>query len=365
MSVDRTLFGRLRDGAPVEAICLTAGPLSATILTYGATLQALHAPDRDGRIEDITLGHDTLDPYVDQANFFGVTVGRYANRIGGGAFRLDGIRYALDRNEGAQCLHGGYRGFDTQLWSIVEIEDGERPAVVLACSSADGHGGFPGRLDVRVRYMLDGGSGTLLIDFTAATTAPTVVNLTNHAVFNLAGADSAETIQAHTLAIHASRYTPVNADMVPTGEIRSVDGSVLDFRAPRALIDDADVLTRFRDGHAQLALTNGYNHNFVLDRGRGAIAAVAARLEHAASGRVLEVLTTEPGLQLYCSNHLDGDLVGKHGRRYHRAQGVALEPQAFPDSPNQPHFPSTRIDPGVPYRHTMAYRLPPCRKASL
>jgi aldose 1-epimerase len=351
MSVVRSVFGVLADGSVVESIRLSTGALSATIITYGATLQSLCAPDGSGTTDDIVLGHDDLESYVRHPNFFGVTVGRYANRIAGGSFMLDGVRHHLERNEGGHALHGGWRGFDKIVWTVRSVADGPDPTVVLAHTSADGSGGYPGRLDTRVRYTLTR-AGTLVIAFDAATTRPTMVNLTNHSVFNLPGRGAAQDIAGHMLTIPASRYTPVDATLIPTGELRDVAGSVLDFRTPRCLgLDPAAMV------EDQVRLTNGYNQNFALDKGASDLPELAARLEHRASGRVLEVLTTEPGIQLYCSNHLDGSLIGKGGQRYARGQGVALEPQKFPDAPNHPQFPSARVDPGKPYRHVMAYRL--------
>lgn len=352
MAVGRSVFGTLADGSVVEAICLSNGIVSATIITYGATLQALHAPDRHGVVADVVLGHDDLASYVRQRSFLGPAVGRYANRIAGGRFTLDGETFRLDRNEGRHCLHGGHAGFDQALWRIEAIRREPHPAVVLTHTSAEGEGGFPGRLAVRLTCTLEP-DGTLLFDFEAMTTRPTCVNITNHAVFNLAGADAAEDIAGHRLAIHAGRYTPVDARLLPTGELRAVTGSPFDFRLPRSPAAAPREFAR----EPQLRLTGGYNQNFVLDKGVSALPLPAARLDHPGTGRVLEVLTTRPGLQVYGSNHFDGTLVGKGGRAYGKGHGLALEPQDFPDAPNQPHFPSTRIDPGRPYRHVLGFRM--------
>lgn len=350
MAVERSVFGKLSSGVEIERLCLKSGTVSATIITYGATLQALHCPDRDGKIADITLGHDALEPYEINPNFFGVTVGRYANRIAGSSFVMDGVRHQLDQNEHCHCLHGGHAGFDKLVWSVSAVDDGPTPAVLLSHVSPEGSGGFPGRLEVQVRYGLTG-DGRLDIRFLATTSRPTIVNLTNHAVFNLGGPDVVSGIEAHRLMIPANRYTPVDADLIPTGELRPVEGSALDFRVARHL----QHLSKM--GYGDFAKTRGYNHNFVLDKGRSREALLAARLEHVGSGRVLEVLTSEPGIQIYGSNHLDGSLIGKGGRPYFEGQGIALEPQNFPDAPNKLHFPSARVDPGEPYRHDMSYRL--------
>jgi aldose 1-epimerase len=348
----RSRFGTLADGTVVEAVMLTGtNGVSARITTLGATLQALNAPDRNGRVADITLGYDDLESYVARPNFWGQTVGRYANRIAGGRFTLDGRRYQLPLNNGANSLHGGTVGFDKRVWRITSVKSGAQASVTMTLTSPAGDQGYPGQLDVTVTYALDD-RGALTIDMGATTSAPTIVNLTNHALFNLAGEGSPTGIYGHRLTIPARRYTPVNAALIPTGELKPVAGSVFDFTRGRSLGDG------LRDGRdPQVVYGRGWDHNFVLDKGTTATPGLAARVEDPASGRVLEVLTTEPGVQFYAGNFLDGTLVGKSGHVYRMGDGLALEPQKFPDTPNQPKFGSARVDPGKPYRHRMIYRV--------
>lgn len=348
----REAAGRLADGTPVEAITLSnANGVSARILTYGATLQSLVAPDRDGAPADITIGYDDLASYEQKPNYFGVTVGRYANRIAGAAFELDGKRHALSRNDGANSLHGGAQGFDKRVWKVEGVEGGPVARLVLSLTSPDGDQGYPGNLDVKVTYTLDD-RGDLGIVFEAATDAPTVVNMTNHALFNLAGTQANEDAMRHWLVMPAGRYTPVDDNLIPTGELRPVAGTIFDFRTPR-LVEEG-----LRDGtDPQIRIGRGYDHNWVLDKGSTAQPQLAARLAHPASGRVLDVLTTEPGVQFYSGNFLDGTVTGKGGKVYRMGDGIALEPQKFPDTPNQPEFGSALVVPGKPYRHAMIYRV--------
>lgn len=348
----RAPAGTLQDGTPVEAVTLTneAG-IEARIITYGATLQALIVPDREGNRADITLGHDDIAPYEATPNYFGVTVGRYANRIAGGRFTLDGREYQLSQNDGTNMLHGGANGFDKRNWRILSVSSGTTAQVKLGLSSPDGDQGFPGNVEVAVTYSLDE-AGDLKIVFEASTDRPTIVNMTNHALFNMAGDGAPEGTSRQLLTIPASAYTPVDDILIPTGELRPVEGTVFDFREPRL------VAQSLRDGRdEQIVLGRGYDHNFVLDKGQTAKPELAARLEDPVSGRVLEVLTTEPGIQFYSGNFLDGTVAGRNGQIYRMGDGIALEPQKFPDSPNHAHFPSTRVDPGKPYRHVMIYRL--------
>ena len=348
----REAAGRLADGAAVEAITLSnARGVSARILTYGATLQSLVAPDRNGVPADITIGYDDLASYEEKPNYFGVTVGRYANRIAGGAFTLEGKRYQLAQNDGTNSLHGGAQGFDKRNWNVETVESGAVAKAVLSLTSPDGDQGYPGKLDVTVTYTLDDG-GDLGIVFEATTDAPTVVNMTNHALFNLAGTQATEDAMRHWLLIPASHYTPVDETLIPTGELRPVAGTVFDFRTPR-LVEEG-----LRDGtDPQIRIGRGYDHNWVLDKGSTAEPQLAARLAHPASGRVLDVLTTEPGLQFYSGNFLDGTVTGKGGKVYRMGDGIALEPQKFPDTPNQSAFGSALVVPGKPYRHAMIYRV--------
>ncbi len=352
----RSAAGTLKDGTSVEAITLSnARGVSARILAYGATLQSLSAPDRAGKIADVLLGYDDLASYVDHPNYFGVTVGRYANRIGGGKFTLDGKTYQLPLNDKTNSLHGGGKAFDKTVWKIVAIKSGPQASVVLSHRSPDGDAGYPGNLDVTVTYTLDD-KGDLGIAFDAKTDKPTVVNMTNHAIFDLAGEGSPMGATGHRLTIPARAITPVDGRLVPTGALQPVEGTVFDFRKPRVVAEG------IRDGNdQQIRYGQGYDHNFALDKGLTATPQLAARLEDPVSGRVLEVLTTEPGVQFYSANFLDGTYVGKHGHLYRMGDGIALEPQKFPDSPNKPNFVSARVDPGKPYRHIMIYRLSTAR----
>lgn len=344
--------GRLADGTEAFAITLkAANGVSARVLTYGATLQSLMAPSRDGKVADIVLGYDDVQTYEAKPNFFGVTVGRYANRIAKGRFTLDGKAYQLAQNNLGNSLHGGVKGFDKRNWKVVSIKSGPVASVVLSYVSADGEEGYPGKLDTKVTYTLDE-RGNLGITFEAATDKPTIVNMTNHALFNMAGEGSPMGAMGNRLMIPASTYTPVDATLIPTGELRKVAGTVFDFSRPKRIANG------LRDGRDdQIAIGRGYDHNFALDKGVTATPQLAARLEDPASGRVLEVLTTEPGVQFYTGNFLDGTVLGKQGHVYRMGDGIALEPQKFPDAPNQAKFVSTRIDPGKPYRHAMIYRV--------
>jgi aldose 1-epimerase len=353
----REPFGTLKDGTVIEAVTLTgANGVSARLVSFGATLQALKAPDRQGRIADIELGADDLASYVDHPSYFGSTIGRYANRIAGGRFTLDGKTYQLPLNDKTNSLHGGTKGFDRVPWRIVSVKQGATGAsVTLSLTSPAGDQGYPGTVQATVTYALDD-KGSLTVDFDATSDAPTVVNMTNHAIFNLAGEGSAGGVLGHRLTIPASRYTPVDAALIPTGELKPVAGTVFDFTRGRVLADG------IRDGRdPQIVVGRGYDHNFALDAGLTAEPKLAARLEDPASGRVLEVLTTEPGLQVYTGNFLDGTIAGKGGHLYRMGDGIALEPQKFPDAPNQPAFASARVGPGQPYHHRMVYRVSTAR----
>ena len=348
----RAPAGTLADGTAVEVISLTNKQgVSARILTYGATLQSLSMPDKHGKTADVLLGYDDLKDYVDHPNYFGVTVGRYANRIAGGAFSIDGKAYQLPLNDKTNSLHGGGKGFDKQVWKVASVKSGPVATLVLTLTSADGDSGYPGKLDSSVTYTLDE-AGNLGILFDAKTDKPTIVNMTNHAIFNLGGEGSPDGALGHLLTIPAKAYTPVDEALIPTGERKPVDGSVFDFRQPRRVADG------IRDGRdPQIVFGRGYDHNWALDKGLTKTPELAARLEDPVSGRVVEVLTTEPGVQFYAGNFLDGTLVGKGGHLYRMGDGIALEPQKFPDAPNKPNFVSARVDPGKPYHHAMVYRL--------
>jgi aldose 1-epimerase len=346
----RSLFGRLPDGRAVEAVTLDNGRgVSARLIAYGATLQSLRAPDREGACADIVLGHDDLTPYLATPQYFGSTIGRYANRIAGGAFSLDDQTITLARNDGDNALHGGPGGFDKALWELEAVGEGAIVSATFSRTSPDGEEGYPGALTVRVRYHLDQ-AGDLTIAYEATTDRPTVVNLTNHSYFNLnpAGGD----VLDHRLWLAAAAYTPVDPGLIPTGEERPVAGGPFDFRVP------TPIGARIRDGgDPQLVLGRGYDHNYVLDGGTTEVPRLAARVEEPVTGRVLELLTTEPGLQVYSGNFLDGSTVGKGGRIHRQSDGFCLEPQRFPDTPNQPAFGSARLAPGETYRQVSVFRF--------
>ena len=349
---ERAAAGSLADGTAIEKVTLSndAG-VSASILTYGATLQAFESPDANGNVSDITLGYDETADYEAYPNYFGVTVGRFANRIANASFTLDGQSYSLTANDEPNSLHGGTAGFDKRVWRITSVESGPVASVTMALRSEDGDQGYPGNVDVVVTYTLDDG-GDLGIVFEATTDAPTIVNMTNHALFNLSGTDNFRSAMDHYLMIPASRYTPVDERLIPTGELRAVAGSVFDFTNWRQVEDG------LRDAaNEQIVLGRGYDHNFALDKGVTAAPQPVARLADPVSGRMLEVLSTEPGVQFYSGNFLDGSVVGRGGIVYRMGDGIALEPQKFPDAPNQPAFVSARLNPGETYRHHMIYRV--------
>ena len=346
--VTRSAFGTLPDGRIVEAIRLVNGNgMAATILTYGATIQALLVPGRDGVPVDVVLGHATLAPYLAQPQFMGATVGRVANRIAGGRFRLDGIDHEVPPNDGPNALHGGPDGFDKANWTISAI--GTDPAfVTLALVSPAGDQGFPGTLRATATYRL-AENNELQIDYGAEADQPTVVNITNHAYWNLAGEGSGSAM-AHRLQIPADHYLPTDAGAIPTGEIRPVAGTAFDFRRATA------IGARVRDaGDRQILFGRGYDHNWVLVPGSGC--RLVALLEDPGSGRTLALHSDQPGLQFYSGNFLDGTSVGKSGRLYRMGDAVAIEPQMFPDTPNQPGFGSIRLDPGEHYHHHIILRF--------
>ena len=341
---------RLPDGRPVERVSLRASNgFEARIITFGAALQALMVPDKNGRPDDVVLGHDEFKGYLDNRRFFGATVGRYANRIANARFVLDGNSVQLTANNGKHALHGGPDGFDRKLWQITEIEDGAEPCVTLAYVSVDGEEGYPGRLDVRVTYRLTGPS-ELSISFEARADRPTIVNLTNHSFFNLEGAASGADILDHRLTVFANRFLAIDPEAIPLpGPPTAVAGTPFDFRNP------STIGARIRRDEQQLRNGRGYDHNFCLD-GAGELR-LAARLEAPRSGRVLELLTDQPGLQVYSGNYLDGSIRGKQDLLYRQSDAICLEPQVWPDTPNRPDFPSARLAPGDTYRHRTVYRF--------
>ncbi|QSR16553.1 galactose-1-epimerase [Novosphingobium sp. KA1] len=344
--------GTLSNGSPVTAVTLkAANGVSATILSFGATLWKLDVPDRDGKVADVLLGYDDIASYEKRPNYWGATIGRYGNRIANGQFSLDGKTYQLPQNDHGQSLHGGGKGWDVQNWKVESVKSGPVATAVFTLVSPDGDSGYPGTVKTKVTYSLDE-KGNLQIVFEASTDKPTVINMTNHAIFNMAGEGSPRDAIQDLLTIPASHYTPVNDKLIPTGELRDVTGTAFDFRKATVVGE------RIRDGKdEQIVMGRGYDHNFALDKGVTKTPELAARLEDPVSGRVLELLTTEPGVQFYAGNFLDGTFIGKNGHLYRMGDGIALEPQKFPDSPNHANFPSTRVDPGKPYKHVMIYRV--------
>jgi len=342
----KTIFGAMPDGTQIYIYTIQRGGLKARITTYGGRVVSLETPDRNGKSADIVLGHETLAGYLaDPKTYFGAIIGRYGNRIAHGTFALDDAQYHLPKNEGDNSLHGGTVGFDKRVWRDEAIPDG----VELTLASKNGDQGYPGTLTVRVRYTLS--AEGLQIEYFATTDEDTVLNLTNHSYFNLAG-EGQGTILDHLLTLSADQYTPVNADLIPTGQFVPVAGTPFDFRKATAIGQ------RIGEDNEQLHLAKGYDQNFILpaDGGSGKLRE-AARAMDAASGRCLIVETTQPGVQVYSGNFLDGSVHGKHGHIYAKHAGLCLETQHFPDSPNQSEFPSTKLSPGQMFHSVTKYRL--------
>ncbi|WP_294335141.1 aldose epimerase family protein [uncultured Sphingomonas sp.] len=330
----------------IEVVEIARGPVRAQFLTLGATLRRLEVPDRQGRIDNVVLGYADLDDYRRQPpRYYGAVAGRYANRIAGGRFTLDGETFQLTTNEGGNSLHSGPDGFDQQVWAV---EARSTHAVTFRLDSPHGWNGFPGDLVVRVEYALE--EDGLAVRFTATPDRATIINLTQHAYFNLAGEGSDTTILDHVLQLPASAITPVNGALIPTGALAPVDGTPFDFRSPKPIGRDIDA------ENAQLALGQGYDHNFVLDGPAGFERRIATLFDPG-SGRVLDLHSTEPGVQVYSGNYLADGAPGTSGGTYPKRGGLCLEPQKFPDSPNQPSFPSARLEAGESYRHNMAFRF--------
>jgi aldose 1-epimerase len=345
--VSQAPFGTLPDGREAALFELRNGRgMTVCVSDYGGVVQSICVPDRDGQFGDVVLGFPTLDGYLGDKGYFGALIGRYANRIREGRFTLDGREYQLPINNPPNHLHGGPRGFDTVLWNAEPLAGGA-PGVHLTHVSPDGYQGYPGRLSVETVYRLGDGR-SLEVELAAETDAPTVVNFSQHTYFDLSAGTAAA--MDHVLRLEADRFTPIDDALIPTGELAPVDGTRFDFRQPHR------VGARIGEDDRQLRIAGGYDHNFVL-RKDGVAPALAARLEEPASGRVLELWTTEPGLQLYSGNFLDGSAEGKHGRTYGYRSGICLEPQHFPDSPNQPSFPSTVLRPGERFTWRTIYRF--------
>jgi aldose 1-epimerase len=339
-------FGKTPSGETVELYTLkNAAGVAAAISTYGGVVVSLKVPDRAGALSDIVLGFDDFKGYLIPPPYFGAIVGRYGNRIAHAAFTLDGVEYKLAKNDGDNSLHGGLRGFDKVLW---KAKPGNGQSLELTYLSKDGEEGYPGNLSVTVVYTLSD-NNELKIDYTATTDKDTVLNLTNHSYFNLAGQGEGD-ILAHQLTLNADRYTPVDKGLIPTGELRDVAGTPFDFRQPH------DIGERIGSSDEQMILGRGYDHNFVLNRAGDGLSP-AAKVTEAKSGRVMEVLTTEPAIQFYTGNFLDGSIRGKGGKVYGRRSALCLETQHYPDSPNHPGFPSTELKPGATYHTTTVFRF--------
>ena len=350
--IERKPFGRMPDGTAIEAITLAnAKGMKATILTLGASVQSVIAPDRTGKPGDVVLGYDDLAGYLAKPNYFGATVGRVANRIAKGRFTLDGKSYQTPVNDGPNALHGGTKGFDKVVWMVVSAKGGAKPSVTLRYISPDGDQGYPGTLTATATYSLDD-AGDLAIDYGATTDKPTVVNLSNHTYWNLDGEGSGAGAMGLRMMIPAAAYTPTDATAIPTGEMRPVAGTPFDFRTPTA------IGLRVRDGKdEQLRFGRGYDHNWVISKTKPRTMQFMARVEDPITGRTMEVLSDQPGLQFYSGNFLDGTITGKSGHIYREGDAIVLEPQMFPDTPNRPAFGSVRLDPGQTYANHIVFRF--------
>jgi len=340
-------FGNMPDGTSIETYTLrNYQGMEARIITYGGVVQSLSVPDKSGNMTDVVLGYDKLDGYVANSPFFGALIGRYGNRIGRAHFTLDGVEYKLAANNGPNTLHGGVKGFDKVVWQGHPLDTPNGPALELTYTSKDGEEGFPGTLKVRAIYTVTK-DNALRVDFIATTDKDTVVNLTHHSYFNFTGKGD---ILGHVLYINADKYTPVDSTLIPRGGPQPVAGTPFDFRAPTA------IGARVTQDNEQLKLGNGYDHNWVISKPLGKLG-LQARVTEATTGRIMEVWSTEPGLQFYTGNFLDGSIKGKGGRVYQFRSAFTMEPQHYPDSPNRPDFPSTELKPGETYSNTIIYKF--------
>ncbi|MFO1476669.1 MAG: aldose epimerase family protein [Verrucomicrobiota bacterium] len=347
-SIDRKPFGKTPDGTAVELFTLkNAKGAEVTITTYGGIVTSILVPDKSGKLGDVALGYDNLDGYIKDSPFFGALVGRYGNRIAKGQFTLEGKTYHLATNNPPNALHGGPKGFDKVVWTPVKAVVGPNgPVLELSYVSKDGEEGYPGTLKVTATYTWTE-DNALRLDFAATTDKPTVVNLTQHSYFNLAGKGD---ILGHVATINADKFTPVDATLIPTGELKPVDGTPFDFRKPTA------IGARISADDQQIKFGGGYDHNYVVN-GKAGELRLMAHVVDPSTGRVLEVLSTEPGVQFYSGNFLDGSITGKGGWVYQKRNGFCFEPQHFPDSPNQPKFPSTELKPGQTYHNTIIFKF--------
>jgi aldose 1-epimerase len=348
-TISQAPFGNTPDGTPVAIYTLrnTKG-MEARIMTYGGIVQSLKVPDKNGKLGDVVLGYDDLDGYLKTTPYFGALIGRYGNRIGGAKFMLEGKTYTLATNNGPNSLHGGIKGFDKVVWKATSLVAADSPALQLTYFSKDGEEGFPGNFKVTAVYTLTD-NNELRLNFTATTDQPTVCNLTHHSYFNLAGQGNGD-ILGHEVYINSDKTTPVDKELITTGEFAPVDGTPFDFRKPTA------IGARINDPDQQLQYGPGYDHNWVINKPLGQLG-LMARVYEPATGRVMEVWSTELGLQFYAGNFLDGTITGKAGKVYQRRTGFCMEPQHYPDSPNKPMFPTTELKPGETYQNTIIYRF--------
>jgi len=343
MSIIKSDFGKTKEGQPVDLYTLTnARGMTVKITNYGGIVTSLKVPDKNGRLADVVLGFDTLDQYLEGHPYFGALVGRYGNRIARGKFTLNGTEYKLATNNGENHLHGGIKGFDKVVWNAGIVKKENEVGIKLSYLSKDGEEGYPGNLTAVVLYTLTN-DNELKINYEAETDKPTPINLTHHSYFNLKGAGNGD-ILGHLLTVAADRFTPVDEGLIPTGELKSVKDTPMDFTVPRTI------------GERINQVKGGYDHNYVLNGWDGSLKQAAKAVE-SLTGRVMEVWTTEPGLQFYTGNFLDGTITGKDGKVYDKHYGFCLETQHFPDSPNKPGFPSTILEPGEKYTHTTIYRF--------
>ena len=348
-TITKADFGKTSEGQAVEIYTLhNSKGAEARIMTYGGIVQSLSMPDKNGKFADVVLGYDNLQGYIDKTPYFGALVGRYGNRIGGAKFTLEGNTYTLATNNGPNTLHGGLKGFDKVVWTAKSSVGIRGPQLVLAYFSKDGEEGFPGNLEVTAIYTLTE-DNELKLEFAATTDRPTVVNLTHHSYFNLAGQGNGD-ILGHIVYINSDKTTPVDSGLITTGEFKSVDGTPFDFRKSTA------IGARINDPDTVLQYGPGYDHNWVVNKPLGQFG-LQARVEEPASGRVMEVWSDEPGLQFYAGNFLDGTLKGKGGVAYQIHTGFAMEPQHYPDSPNKANFPSVELKPGETYHNTIVYKF--------
>jgi aldose 1-epimerase len=345
--ISQCFFGKTVDGKSVEIYTLRNGRgMEARIITYGGIVVSLKTPDKNGNFADVVLGYDHLDGYLKKNPYFGALVGRYGNRIAKGKFALNGKSFSLAANNGPNHLHGGIKGFDKVVWTAKSVETSDGPALQLNYLSKDGEEGFPGNLSVTAVYTL-ANDNALRLDFAATTDQDTICNLTHHSYFNLRGSGD---VLDYVVQINADQFTPTDAGMIPTGELRPVAGTPFDFRKPIA------IGARINSDDEQIKFAKGYDQNWIFDKPPGQLGLVA-RVFEKTSGRCMEVFTTEPGMQFYTGNFLDGDIIGKGGRAYPRRSAFCMEPQHFPDSPNHPHFPSVELKPGQIYKNTILYKF--------